>query len=395
MQPRSLKPDGLTVAVILAILGTSGFNFLLIMAAIVSGLVDGLHISAGVAGRIASCNVYGMSAGAVIAVLIVRRVAWRPVVYALLCVLIGIDLSTTLIHNVGPLMLLRAVHGVCAGVLIGVSYGVFARSGMPDRCFGMLCAVQGCITGFGLMFLPRLVPIFGTAVLFIALAALSAIALLLVPLLPEFAIFKQPAAATASTGSWAAQLRPALLLVVLSIFFFQGGNMALAAYIIELGRANALSLEFITNSVGIAGWVGMLGALLVVIIGTRWGRTGPIAIGTVAAVITNAAFHASAWPIVYVAANIFSAMAWYFGVSYLFGLCAAFDRTGRSAAIASVASKLGYATGPFVASFLIGGGAAANYSSVVNLAVVSLCISATLGIVASRQADLAAPGKMP
>lgn len=385
MLHRPLKPDGLIVAAILAVLGTSGFNFLLIMAAIVSGLVDGLHISAGEAGRIASCDVYGMSAGAVIAVLIVRRIAWRPLAYTLLCVLIGLDLSTTLIHSVGPLMVIRAVHGLCAGVLIGVSYGVFARSGMPDRCFGMLCTVQGFITGFGLMFLPRLVPIFGTAVLFVTLAALSAVTLSLVPLLPEFAILKQPAVAKAATGSWA-ELRPPLLFVVLSIFFFQAGNNALAAYIIELGRSNALSLQFITTTIGIAGWVGMLGALLVVVMGTRHGRTVPIAIGTIAAILTNAAFHASAWPTVYVAASVLSAMAWYFGVSYLFGLCAAFDRTGRSAAVASVASKLGYATGPFMASFLIGTGAAATYGSVIDLAVVSLCISAALGIVASAMA---------
>ncbi len=389
---RTLKPDGLVVAVILAILGTSGFNILLIMPAVVSGLVVALHIPAGVAGRIGSCDSYGLAAGAVIAVFIVRRFAWRPIAYTLLAILIGIDLSSTLIHTVGALMLVRAVHGLCAGVLIGVSYGVFARSGMPDRCFGMLCAVQGCITGFALMFLPRLVPVFGTAVLFFTLAGLSAVALMLMPLLPEFAIFRQAPEAKASAGSGIAEIRPALVLVVLSIFFFQGGNMALAAYIIELGRESALSLEFITNAVGVAGWVGMLGALLVVIIGTRWGRTGPIAIGTVAAVLTTAAFHASAWPFVYVAANVFSAMAWYFGISYLFGLCAAFDRTGRSAAVASVASKLGYATGPFVASFLIGSGASANYTMVINLAVASLCISATLGIVASRQADLTAPG---
>jgi hypothetical protein len=138
----------------------------------------------------------------------------------------------------------------------------------------------------------------------------------------------------------------------------------------------------------------MLGALLVVVIGTRYGRRIPIAIGTLAAILANVAFHASAWAAVYVMANLFSAIAWYFGVSYLFGLCAAFDRTGRSAAVASVASKLGYATGPFVASFLIGAGAAATYGSVINLAVVSLCISATLGIVASRRTNDAPAGAM-
>ena len=72
---RPLKPDGLAVALILAILGTSGFNVLLIMPAVVSGLVDGLHIPAGLAGRIGSCDSYGMAAGAVIAVFIVRRLA--------------------------------------------------------------------------------------------------------------------------------------------------------------------------------------------------------------------------------------------------------------------------------------------------------------------------------
>jgi MFS transporter, DHA1 family, inner membrane transport protein len=386
---RPVKPDGLPAALILAVLGTAGFNCLLIMSAIVSGLVDGLHIPAAVAGRIGSCDSYGLSVGAFVAVLIVRRISWRPAAYALLCTLISLDLATTLLNNVGPLMLMRAVHGLCGGVLIGVSYGVFARSGMPDRCFGMLCAVQGVITGFGLMFLPRLVPLYGTSALFVALAACSAVALLLVPLLPEFAISRQPALARASTASWAADFKAPLVLALLAIFFFQAGNMALAAYIIELGRGNALSLQFITNSIGIAGWVGTLGALLVVAIGTRWGRTLPIAIGTIAAILGNAAFYAGASPVVYAAANIATAMTWYFGISYLLGLSAAFDPTGRSAVLAGLASKLGYASGPLAASFLIGTGtgtgAVATYGSVIALAVGSLCASATLGIVASRK----------
>jgi predicted MFS family arabinose efflux permease len=386
MQIRPVKPDSLPVAFMLAILATAGFNCVLIMAAIVSGLIDGLHISASEAGRITSCNVYGMAVGAFVAVLIVRRIAWRPLAYALLCVLIGLDLATTLIHDVGVLMLVRSVHGLCAGLLVGVSYGVFARSGMPDRCFAMLCAVQACIGGFGLMFLPRLVPIFGTAVLFVALASFSAVAMLMMPLLPELAVPKQSPNRQIASNTAASGFRPALVLALLSVFFFQAGNMAIAAYIIELGRANALSLQFITTTIGIAGWVATLGALLVVGIGTRWGRTMPIAIGTMAAVLGNAAFHLSAWPAVFAAANIATAITWFFGVPYLFGLCAAFDRTGRSAALAGLFSKLGYATGPYAASFLIGAGAVASYGSVINLAVASLCVSAALGIVASRRA---------
>lgn len=393
MQRQALKPDGIIVAVILALLGTSGFNVLLIMAAIVSGLIDGLHLSAATAGRIAACDGYGLSVGAIIAVLIVRKLPWRPLIYTLLCVLIALDLGTTLIHSVGPLMVMRAAHGVVGGALIGISYGVFARSGMPDRCFGMLCTVQGLITGFGLMFLPRLVLLFGPSVLFLTLAGLSAVALALTPLLPAFEVFKLTAI-NKRAGSWAMELRSPLSLAVLAVFFFQCGNSALAAYIIELGRSNALSLQFITTTIGIAGWIGMLGALLVVIIGTRYGRAGPIAIGTLSAILFNAAFHASAAPIVYVVANLLSSMVWYFSISFLFGLCAAFDRTGRSAAIASVASKFGYATGPFIASFLIGSGSVATYRNVINLTVASLCISAALGIVASRRSNGASTGAL-
>ncbi len=370
----------------LAIVGTAGFNSVLIMSAIVSGLIDGLHISAAVAGRIASCDVYGMSAGALVAVLIVRRVAWRPLAYGLLCALIGMDLATTLIHAVAPLMVLRAVHGLCAGLLIGVSYGVYARSGMPERCFAMLCAVQACLTGFGLMFLPRLVPLYGTPVLFIALAAFGAVALAMLPLLPAFAIPPQSTAPAVASRAQTAGIALPQVLALLSVFFFQAGNMAPAAYIIELGRASSLSLQFITTAIGVSGWLAMVGALLVVVFGMRWGRTVPIAIGTVAAILGNAAFHASAWPAVYAAANVATAVTWYFGVSYLFGLCASFDRTGRSAALAGLCSKLGYATGPYAASFLAGAGGAAAYASVINLGVGLLCISATLGIVASRRA---------
>jgi len=382
MQAGRLRPDGLVVALILAILATAGFNCVLIMAAIVSGLIDGLHIAAAAAGRISACDTYGMSVGAFVAVLLVRRVPWRPLCTTLLCLLIVLDLATTQIHDIAPLMLIRAVHGTCGGLLIGISYGIFARSTIPERCFGMLCVVQGCISGFGLMFLPRLVPVFGVPVLFVALAAFSALALALVPLLPAFRV--EVSAATAR-----GPLRPTLVLALLAIFFFQSGNSAPGAYIIELGRSAGLDLQFVTTAVGIAGWAGMAGAAMVIIVGARFGRALPIAIATLAAALGTAAFHASTVPFVYVAANIATSITWYVGVSYILGLCATFDRTGRAAALGGLCSKLCYASGPFAASFLLGGGAVASYAAVIDLGVVLLCICAALAITAAVKADRA------
>ncbi len=41
-----IDPDGLTAAFMLSFLATAGFFYINIMGAIVSGLVDGLHLSA-------------------------------------------------------------------------------------------------------------------------------------------------------------------------------------------------------------------------------------------------------------------------------------------------------------------------------------------------------------
>ena len=116
----------------------------------------------------------------------------------------------------------------------------------------------------------------------------------------------------------------------------------------------------------------------------------PVAVGAIAALIGNAAFLASASPLVYAAANVSTSITWFFVVPYLFGVCAAFDRTGRSAALAGLFSKLGYATGPYVAGMLIHGDSAASYAAVVKLAVAGLALSVVFGIAAARRADVRA-----
>lgn len=379
-----VAPDGLVAALFLAFLATAGIFYVNIMSALVSGLVDGLHFSAAAAGRIAACNTYGAAAGAFCAVLIVRRVAWRAAAVALLLMLIGLDLASTQIHGVVTLTVVRSLHGLAGGLLVGVSYSVFARTGSPDRCFGMLMVVQSSLGGLGLMFLPRLVPLFGASVLFAALALFSAVALSMLPFLPAYARPTEAAAPTPAPVE-ARAFNYALPIALLAVFFFQSGNMALAAYIIELGRAYGLTLDFISTWIGLAGWLATVGSVLVVVFGTRWGRTLPIVIGGTAAVVGNFAFHGSASAFVFAAANVATAITWFFVIPYLLGLCATFDRTGRSAALAGLFSKLGFATGPYAASLLVGSGTAASYGSVIDLAVGALALSVVLGVVAARR----------
>ncbi len=374
-----VNPDGFAAALLLSVLATAGFFYVSVLPALVSGLITGLNFSPQVAGRVASCNVYGAAVGAFCAVLVVRRVPWRRAAVLLLCVLLAFDFASTQAH--APLLLgcLRLLHGLTGGLLVGITYGVMSRAASPDRCFGVLMIVQSVLGGLGSMFLPRFVPGFGAPVLFLAFATFSICALMALPFLPEY-----PAPQSlAPNGSAARRPSRGLVLALGAVFLFQTGNMAVNAYIIELGRTNGFALKFITSTIGIAHWLATLGALLVVIIGIRFGRLAPILAGTLAFLLGNVALYWSAVPLVFVAACIVSAVTVFFVIPYLLGLCADFDRGGRAAALAGLFSKLGIASGPLLAAGLLGSGAG-SYVAVISAAIACIALSAVAGVMSTR-----------
>ena len=140
----------------------------------------------------------------------------------------------------------------------------------------MLLAIQYGLGGLGIMLLPRLVPIYGHGVLFGALIAFSFVTLLMLPFLdsyPRGRIVRPVASGGIRWGLLAA--------TVASVFLFQAGNMGIAVYLIPLARAFGLETGYASTALGLATWVGIAGCALVVIFGTRFGRTWPLAIGAV------------------------------------------------------------------------------------------------------------------
>jgi predicted MFS family arabinose efflux permease len=377
-------PDGLLAAALLAFLATAGFFYVNIMAALVAGLVDGLGFTESDAGRVGSLNIYGAAFGALIAIAIVGRVRWRAFAIFALIALMTIDALSIFVVTPKALMAMRFLHGSVGGLLVGVAYSVFARTRTPDRVFGMLLVIQYGLGGLGIMLLPRLVPLYGHAVLFIALIAFSFVTFLMLPFLdsyPRGRILRPVAADGIRWGLLAA--------TVASVFLFQAGNMALAVYLIPLARHFGLGTEYASTALGLATWVGIAGCAAVVVFGTRFGRTWPLAVGAVLTVAGSLAFHWSASPTVYLLANCVTSITWSFVISYLLGMCAEFDQTGRTAALGGFLSKLGLASGPFVAAWLLESG---DYTALINISAIVLAMSVPVMFVPARTLDRAKEG---
>src|SRR3546814_12132718 len=124
------------------------------------------------------------------------------------------------------------------------------------------------------MFLPTLVPEFGTRILFLSLAALTACALAAIFAIPRLAD-ATPVERGARPPRMSTAARTTTVLVLLALFLFQAGNMALSAFIIRPGAHFELGRAFIGQARGWATWIGAAGARRVVFLGPPFGAPRP------------------------------------------------------------------------------------------------------------------------
>ncbi len=380
----------MTARFLLAFLATAGFFYVNIMPALVDGLKVGLGFSNKQAGLVGSSNVYGAAGGAFLIVFLVRRIHWRTAAHFFLLGLIGMDLLSMLVKNPFALMGARFLHGFIGGMLVGMSYSIFARTKAPDRTFGVLLLVQVFAGGLGVMSLPLLVPKFGTNVLFAALILFSLATLVMLQFLPDYPV-KPPLPRTPGAAPDRLQLGP-LLLALVSVFFFQAANMGLFAFIIGLGEHHGLEIAFVSETLGVANWIATLGAVFVIVVSTRFGIFKPILGGMLLTLVGTYVFNYSDVKWIWIAANIGTGITWNFVISHLLGMCARFDQSGQTAVWAGFASKMGLASGPMLFSFIVGVG---NYSALIAMALVLLTLATLASAIPAWVLDRDAASVLP
>jgi len=368
-----VPPNSIFARVILAFLTTAGIFYINIIPAVINGLKDGLHFTNQQAGFVSSANLYGAAIGALLAVFIVKKINWKKWSYCLLISLIIID--TLCIYITEPLIMImvRALHGLTGGLLVGIGFSIISRTLEADKTFGYLLLIQWGLGGLGIMYLPGLVPEFGTSALFISLVSFTFITLLMLPFLPDYPLELTSSSLAKEQLNTPKTFNIPLMLNLFGIFLFQAANMGLFAYMISLGKADGLSVSFMSNALGVASWVALIGAILVIIIGTKYGRAIPLVSAIILTALCSWVLHFSSSEMVYLIANIIIGITWAFVLPYLFGICSELDKTGQMAALGGFASKMGLASGPMVAALILHG---ENYQQVINIAAIGLIICA-------------------
>jgi predicted MFS family arabinose efflux permease len=374
-------PNGEIARVLLAFLATAGLFYVNIMPALIDGLIEGLGFTNQQAGFVGSANVYGAAAGALTAVFVVKHVPWRATSVLLLLGLLTADLASIYLAEPTVLIIVRFIHGCIGGGLVGIGFAVISRTSHADRTFGYLLTVQFGLGGVGLLYLPGLVPEYGTAALFLSLIAFSIVTLIMLPFLDDYPVKKIEHEHSSNSATINYKV---LGLALLATFLFQAANMGIYAYIIGMGKHNGLEPGFISNTLGVAAWIAIAGSVLVILLSTRFGRLFPVSAAIIITCIGTWILHYSELKSMYWLANVGVGITWAFVISYLLGMCAEFDATGQTAALGGFASKMGLASGPMVAALVLGEN---NYTLLINLAVISLIACLLVFIVPARVLD--------
>jgi len=378
-------PNGEIARVLLAFLATAGLFYVNIMPALVDGLREGLGFSNREAGLVGSANMYGAAVGALTAVFLVKHINWRYAAVALLFGLMTIDVTSMMLTSANALIGTRFIHGCVGGMLVGIGFAVMSRTTEVDRTFGYLLTIQFGLGGLGIMYLPSLVPEFGTKALFMSLITFSIVTLMMLPFLSDYPPREKKVEGTTRNGSI-----KLIALALLATFLFQAANMGIFAYAIGIGRNAMLEMDFISNALGVAAWIAIVGSVMVILLSTRFGRTVPVGIAIVLTAFSLWLLHFSdikpgGWETsIYWWSNVLWGITWAFVISYLLGMCSEFDSTGQMAAMGGFASKMGLASGPAVAALVVGD---SNYSLLINMSVVALILCLVVMIIPARVLD--------
>ncbi len=383
MKRASMDPDGWLSRILLCFAATAGIMYVNIMPALVDALQAGLSFSQQQSGRIGSLNTYGGAFGALLMAFMAARLPWRRTLLVLSLLLVVMDYSCLHVTHAGTMMLLRFIHGLFGGSMVGMAFFIVARNLNPSRTFGILMVLQYGLYMVTIEIMPALVRSSGIGALFHFLMVFSGITFLFILAMPEYPLRSVPVAG--ADRAVVRNLPTMRLLAMISVLLFQTGNMSVNAYIVGLGQHAGLDLGYISDSLSISGLAGLLGGVFAMFMPTRWGLEKPIVVSMLLATVSVLGVLFAGNHLLWLVSNMVNGMAWALVLSLLFGMCACFDLTGKSAVWSGFMSKLGLASGPLLGSFVLG--SQWHYAGLIVMGAALVFLGLLASLVPSRSAD--------
>ena len=338
---------------LLAFLTTAG----LLYANLLPVLIEALHrynkLTLQSAGFIESVDLGAATLGSLFGAAAPRLFDRRRGLLLAIALVACTDLGSIMAGSVQDLSIVRGLHGFISGWIVAVSYAVTAERGDFERIMAISLVIQLAEGALGFALIPLLEARWGSAAIFVVMAAITAAAL------PTALLCARSAPRQKADSPLRPPSLPALhillgITILSSFLIFQISRLVINSYILDIGGFFRLPSRHVDAILGIASMAAVIGALLATRFGLRFGYGRPILLSTLINALCNVAL--VFWggsELVFAGANIAGLIALTFVIPYYFGVTSALDRTGRFAAWAAFIAQAGIAVAPWLGAHLL------------------------------------------
>ncbi len=322
-------------------IGLSASNCLPLL---LGAIVEAFSVRPWEAGLVGSVELWGVALSALLLAPWVRHVPRARLALAGAVVATVAQLLSALAESYAMLLSIRALAGLGEGTALAAGLAAVAASPDPDRLYARVALLGGLGAAALLALLPLAIAPWGYAG---GYAALAVICLAASPLLRWL-----PGAPAATASLRGVTGRSAGYRILLGIGILAVGQGGLWAFVERIGSSLAIETNSIGRILGGAALFGLFGAAAAAGLGTRVGRSGPLAVGLCALGVGTLGLAHATSATAYAGFAFTWMLAFLFTLPYVMGSAAALDAGGRWVAAATGASTIGTALGPVLAGIL-------------------------------------------
>jgi cytochrome P450/predicted MFS family arabinose efflux permease len=325
------------------------------------------------------------------------RFNWRALVGGGTAVSVASLTACGFATTYGALLAALVIAGGSLGVLYTLCIAVISENHRPDSAFGIKLTAEVVLGGAALVTLSGFaIPHWGFSGAALALAAIVGVVALaglaafparraLTPPAERFAMKGRRGGVAAILRDWA----PWSGLVGLFVSF--AGLSALWAFLTQLAPTFGVSNQAASGAFMVALVVSGGAGIAAAVMGDRFGRAKPLAVGMLLAVAGAAALQWGHGFPGYLVGVVLAVGVWNFPMAYQMGMIASADERGHVAVLMPAALAIGGALGPVLAGALLTDGH--GYSPLYALFAVATALGLAAFVILGRRLAPSAGGR--
>ena len=344
------RPGALAALLIVATVTEAMF---MLLPSFVGALGDVLHLSANRTGLLGSADLAGIAIATATAPWWLRRVPWRATVLASLAAFLLENLACIAVGTFWPLLCLRIVAGLSAGVAFPIALAGILDTARGDRNTGLMVSSQVIFGAVGVYAIDAVRVEWRLDAFYVYLSVWLLAALVL-----SLRWYPDNPADRPAHGpiAWRLLAGPGVLVAAgTGLYFLMIG--AVWGYLEGIAREAGLSLEQTGTALSTGLVVSLLGSGAATWLGLRFGRAGPLMVSAAAQVASLALLtrltHYSDPVAAFFVVNFAFQIVWSYVIAYFIIIFNDVDASGRFVAVYGTASHFALAIGPYVGALLI------------------------------------------